>query len=244
MNNIEDPNTLLRRIEWAQTGQRCRSTALRWLTFLGAVLAWSCPAVLLVFTDPTPAEAGGNHHVSNMEQSTFGTPADGPQASGFAATTRIAQQFTAGSTGGSLAGIELNLHTAPGQGTLQVSVMEGNGTNPGNSLYDLTNPTTIRRGRQQFKAPVGSTLTAGDSYFVEIRYSSNSGRPKFHVTTSDSQSGGSGWSIANTRLGYSNNWSSAGTDVLKMRVLSTLNEPPSASGGMVDTDENTTYTFT
>ena len=81
------------------------------------------------------------------------------------------------------------------------------GNKPGTSLFVLTNPATITPfADNTFTAPANTELDANTKYFVVFENTGTRGAGSSHAysvrpTTSNSQTGESGWSIAdNTRL--------------------------------------------
>ncbi|MCE2459145.1 MAG: fibronectin type III domain-containing protein, partial [Dehalococcoidia bacterium] len=89
----------------------------------------------------------GSVLVSSMEQHGY-----------FASTNdvRVTQGFKTGKNGHGylLKGIDLNVYTAPGEGTLTVKIRRANSSgDPGDDLYTLTNPDSLATGVRYFAAP-------------------------------------------------------------------------------------------
>ena len=131
---------------------------------IAVVLLGAFIAVALIFGVPAPAHAVETTYVSNIGQSnSLAAQLFAPRG----------QQFT---TGGGAAGfylgsVDLVLTTAPGNGTLNITVREVNASgNPGDLVYALTNPASIGTGIQNFQAPEGAWLAANTSYFVHLAY--------------------------------------------------------------------------
>ena len=177
---------------------------------LGVVIA-----AALMLGLPGPSHALGSVLVSNTgKASSAQTAAD---------SANHAQAFTTGgnSLGYPLASIELDVLTAPGNGTLTVTVRDSDASgNPGNVVHTLTNPANVGTGLQTFTAPAGATLDANTKYWVRTAYSASVGEPVWRTTSSDGEDSGRypGWSIGNDRLELvSGSWNTA-LFALKLRV--------------------------
>ena len=176
------------------------------LTIIGAILA----AALLLVSVSAPGQAAVTTLVSNTNQ---------PGISGSTSVNANdhAQAFTTGQNtlGYTLASIELDVGTAPGNGVLTVSVRaEASGSPSSTDLYKLNNPSNLGTGPQTFTAPASATLSANTQYFMHMTFapSGSANQPQWRATLSASEdSGGAkGWSISNTRqlraTGSSGNW--------------------------------------
>ncbi len=122
---------------------------------------------------------------------------------------RQAQSFTTGSNpaGYSLSEVRLSLTELIIQYTgytTAVKIRENNDSDqPGDVVATLTNPASLTAGAlNTFTAPADTTLSADTVYWVYV----NDGIPRiktsFVTTRSDSQTGLTGWSIADTRLSW------------------------------------------
>ena len=115
-----------------------------------------------------------------------------------------AQGFTTGQNtrGYDLSSIQLDTQTAPGSGTLTVTVRATGSGQPSNAvLYTLTNPSNVGTGLQTFTAPGGAGLNRNTQYFVHMTFSGSGTRPRWYLTANDNEDSGMarGWSIGNHR---------------------------------------------
>ena len=155
--------------------------------------------LLLGFATPAHAQT----LVSNTGQETVGHTAcvEGSDA----LPLDCAQGFTTGrnSRGYDLSSIQLDTQTAPGSGTLTVTVRKDNGSGrPSNAiLYTLTNPSNVGTGVQTFTAPDGAHLSRNTQYFVHMTFSGSGTRPRWKLATNNSEDSGTaiGWSIGDHR---------------------------------------------
>ena len=182
------------------------------LTFIGAFLA--AAALLLGFSAPAHAQT----LVSNTGRSTVGHTAC-VRGSNPVIKLDCAQGFKTGQNtrGYSLSSIQLDTHTAPGSGTLTVTVRNANGSRPGDTvLSTLTNPSNMGTGLQTFTASGGLDLARNTRYFVHINYNGNGTRPRWNLATDDRQDSGEakGWSIGDHRYtrpsGGTGSWEGGG----------------------------------
>ena len=186
------------------------------LIILGAILA-----AALLLGSPAPSDAAEIVLVSNTGQRAYGGTPVGAYDH--------AQGFTTGKNtlGYVLTSIELQVHTAPANGTLTVSVREADEQDPSDTvLYTLTNPGDLGTGLRKFTAPANSTLNAETTYFVHMTFAvgGNPTQPQWGLTDRTTEDSGAydGWSIANVRhsrpTGSSVTWSN-GTDArIKIKV--------------------------
>ena len=186
------------------------------LIILGAILA-----AALLLGSPAPSDAAEIVLVSNTGQRAYGGTPVGAYDH--------AQGFTTGKNtlGYVLTSIELQVHTAPANGTLTVSVREADEQDPSDTvLYTLTNPGNLGTGLRKFTAPANSTLNAEITYFVHMTFAvgGNPTQPQWGLTDRTTEDSGAydGWSIANVRhsrpTGSSVDWSN-GTDArIKIKV--------------------------
>ena len=171
---------------------------------LGTFLA---AALLLGF--PAPAQATGTVLVSNTGQIDAG-------AVTHVGVADYAQNF---STGGNVLGydlesITLDLHTAPGSGTLTVVVRPDASGVPGDTvLYTMINPATVGTELREFTAPAGAHLDPNANYFVHMSYSGGGPNPAWSGTTSTVEDSGAspGWSIGNSTHFYDKGFGSTST---------------------------------
>ena len=139
----------------------------------------------------------------------------------------FAQKFTTGenAAGYYLSSITLNVSTAPGNGTLTVTVRteSSTGTPSGNALYNLTNPSSVGTGLQTFSAPGNAFLNPDTNYFVQMSYSGGGTIPRWQVTNSNSEDSAShpGWSIADKRYRFNGGYWSDTDDPIQIGVNTT-----------------------
>ena len=172
-------------------------------------------AVALMLGLPGPSHALGSVLVSNTGKASSGETSSG--------SARNAQAFTTGgnSLGYPLASIALDVRTAPGSGSLTVTVRESNASgNPGNVVHTLTNPVSVGTGLQTFTAPAGATLDANTKYWVYTAYSGGGTKPAWRTTVSDGEDSGRypGWRISNDRRHFTNGIWQTASWAIKIRV--------------------------
>ena len=186
------------------------------LTIIGAILA-----AALLLGSPAPSDAAEIVLVSNTGQHAYGGTPVG--------VYDHAQGFTTGKNtlGYVLTSIELQVHTAPANGTLTVSVREADGQDPSDTvLYTLTNPSNLGTGLRKFTAPANSSLSAETTYFVHMTFAVglNPTQPQWDLTDRTTEDSGAydGWSIANVRhsrpAGSSVSWSNGSDARIKIKV--------------------------
>ncbi len=186
------------------------------LTIIGALLA-----AALLLGSPAPSDAAEIVLVSNTSQSAYGGTPVGAYDH--------AQGFTTGKNtlGYVLTSIELQVHTAPANGTLTVSVREADGQDPSDTvLYTLTNPSNLGTGLRKFTAPANSSLSAETTYFVHMTFAVglNPTQPQWNLTDRTQEDSGAyaGWSIANERhsrvTGSTGNWGKSNNARIKIKV--------------------------
>ena len=183
-----------------------------WLAGIGAFLA--AAALPLGFSAPAHAQT----LVSNTGRSTVGHTAC-VRGSNPVIKLDCAQGFETGQNtqGYSLSSIQLDTHTAPGSGTLTVTVRDADGSRPGDTvLSTLTNPSNMGTGLETFTAPGGLDLTRNTRYFVHINFNGSGTRPRWNLATDDRQDSGEakGWSIGDHRYtrpsGGTGSWEGGG----------------------------------
>ena len=218
------------------------------LFFIGAFLA--AATLLLAFAAPTQAQV----LVSNTSQTTDGNTAcvSGSQL------LDCAQGFTTGQNtrGYSLASIDIDIGTAPGSGTLTVTLRAASGLgHPSNEvLYTLTNPTNVGTGFQTFTASGVAHLNRNTQYFVHMTFSGSGTRPRWNLTANDNEDSGShtGWSIGNHRYtrqsGGTGSWvgdnGAYSTSIqIRVRGITLTNSLPTSAHKSVYTDEDVDYIF-
>ena len=125
--------------------------------------------------------------VTNLDQGTAATTV----------TPRAAQSFVTGSEQGGYALHSVSIHTSvPGTpSAVSVSIHSDSSGNPGSEVHALTNPDAFADGTNIFTTPENTVLSANTTYHVVTRYS---GSDSFavHQTASTSETGQTGWSIA------------------------------------------------
>ena len=184
-----------------------------WLAGIGAFLA--AAALPLGFSAPAHAET----LVSNTGRSTVGHTAC-VRGSNPVIKLDCAQGFKTGQNtqGYSLSSIQLDTHTAPGSGTLTVTVRDADGSDqPLNDyLFELTKPANMGTGLRTFTAPDNTILTRNTRYFVHINFNGSGTRPRWNLATDDRQDSGEakGWSIGDHRYtrpsGGTGSWEGGG----------------------------------
>ena len=143
---------------------------------------------------PTSERLVGNTHTATVIGYTFGT---GVEA--------FAQAFTTGSHADGYkltsAGVDLSVSSGMTDPTYSVKIHSVSSNLPGSSLGTLTNPV-LSTGVRQFTAPGGGiNLDASTTYFLVLTVSSVGDRAtSIRTTTSGTETGMEGWSIANTGL--------------------------------------------
>ena len=196
-------------------------------------------------TDPTAKgtildnddSEGSTVLVSNIGQAhDFGTSMDD--------TVYLGQGFTVATGGGNytLTSIEIPIVdydiAAADINSLSVSVWSTDSSGfPSASLHSLTNPSSIAADTTAtFNAQAGATLEAGKTYAVIVYYDKTltSNYPRLSLIESLTESGVTGWTIANERLfrfGSTGIWSTLSDEVVRMRVNGTAagGETPSVS---------------
>ena len=113
-----------------------------------------------------------------------------------------AQAFTTGSNaaGYKVTSVDLAFHvtnnsTTP---TYTVTIRSDSSSSPGTSLGTLANPASLQHGVNSFTSSAGIDLEADKTYWVVVDVSVRSSTPpNLSTTQSDTESGESGWSIAN-----------------------------------------------
>ena len=190
-------------------------------TFPRLIIIGVLLAAALLLGSPAPSDAAEIVLVSNTSQSGFGGTPVGAYDH--------AQGFTTGKNtlGYVLTSIELQVHTAPANGTLTVSVREADGQDPSDTvLYTLTTPSNLGTGLRKFTAPANSSLSAETTYFVHMTFAVglNPTQPQWDLTDRTQEDSGAyaGWSIANERhsrvTGSTGNWGTPNNARIKIKV--------------------------
>ena len=144
--------------------------------------------------------------------------------------------------------VTLSVHALV-RATFNVSIHATSSGSPGTQIgSNLTKVGTATSGEITFNAS-GITLNGGTTYFVQITATSlgNNAQIQFHVTTSDAQTGSTGWSIANVSRYLPDNsstWSdlsSSRTMLLSVNATTTTSvlDPPTGFAG----DSRTAYGY-
>ena len=146
----------------------------------------------------------------------------------------LATGFTTGShpTGYTISGVDVQLGDPTGESTAVALYQQSSGGTPGALVATLTNPT-LSTGLNRFTAPVGTTLEANTSYFLVVndgRRSTSTTNVDVELTTADSQTGATGWSIANMSLlrnDSSSTWvaTTFANEAIRFKILGSLNPP-------------------
>ena len=132
-----------------------------------------------------------------------------------ATTTKYAQKFTTGSyaNGYSIGAVDLGSEVASGT-VVKVSINRDVSGAPGESLYELTNPSDLNTGdvtdNERFTAPDDAFLQASKSYWLVWERVSGSGVASTSFTTDNGEDNGAavGWSIADSVQEFSGStWS-------------------------------------
>ena len=127
-------------------------------------------------------------------------------------------------TGGNAAGylltsVALRLSQLGATDEPEVGIYTKSGSDPGDLVYALANPSTLADGWLEFTAPPGAVLEKDTDYFVQVA-EAGTGVFSAGLTASDSQDAGraDGWSIANSRRqDEDGTWSSI-TQVLHIHI--------------------------
>ena len=218
----------------ARRGARPLAAGLRWAALALPLGAFLCAAALSV----SPAQAQtvvdlvSNHSGANpSETHTIGR-------FGVSDWQSVAQQFTTGGTdrGYTLLSVVAQIRSLGSQVVPKVTIHRSTSDDkPGTSLYVLTNPTTVTAFADNiFTAPADAELDANTKYFVVFENTGTRGAGTDHryalrPTTSNSQTGESGWSIADNarwRLTDSDNWDSTLINSTKIAVRGYENPQP------------------
>ena len=160
----------------------------------------------------------------------------GEAASGFS-TPEAATAFTTGadSEGYPVASVDVRLNDLMG-GATSVAIRENSSGNPGALVATLRNPPSLTANAlNTFAAPPGTTLAANTTYFLVVNdgfRTSIGTNVRFAITDSNSQTGATGWSIADvSRQWYSSSWNhSSSTLVFTINGI--------ATGGVPIRDDN------
>ena len=143
-----------------------------------------------------------------------------------------AQHFRTGAneTGYVLGSIDVYFHSAPGSGSLTVSVWSDASGIPGSTEHTLTNPDTIEPGFVRFTAPDDAQLDKETYYYVHLTFSGSGTPPRVRTTASTNVDAGAAtnWSMANFRYHSDSSsvtgWSSQ-VNLLKISINEVLDLP-------------------
>ena len=140
----------------------------------------------------------------------------GERWSGRGSSSFLAQSFTTGSNT-TLTSVDIRLGSALGKST-SAKIREDNGGEPGDLVATLVNPSSLDDERlHNFAAPAGTTLTEATTYWLLMNEGVSSSRASFDWTSSDSETGESGWTIGDTflwRTIETDAWSTASTSII------------------------------
>ena len=131
---------------------------------------------------------------------------------------RGAQSFVTGASAGgfTISEVEIRLLSGGGSNT-RVRIREDNGSGEpatGDPVATLTNPATLTVGFKTFTAPPGTTLAPEKTYWISVN---EVGGVALAITTSDDETGETGWSIGDTRLSINSatgNWRTENTSLM------------------------------
>ena len=186
--------------------RRARSTS----GFLALALA-ACLALL-----PAAPAVAQSVSVSNI------TEANGTNLS-VTATAHVATAFTTGGTSSDrylLNSVVLDV-LGSGSGDLDVTIHHASGSNPGTKIGAELDDATIGSGGNTTYRAAGITLYGGTTYFVRVQTSGAASRT-IRSTLQDTQTGTTGWSIADEGRQSTNSgtsWSTmSGSHVIKFTV--------------------------
>ena len=186
------------------------------LTLLAAALTVLALAGVLfaLYVHPAHAQSAttlvSNINVSTNDNNTIGGTSN----------KKAAQKFTVpdGEQTYALTAVAVHVRTSGSGGSgFLVAVHAVNGDNPGDRLYTLSGPGNPDSGNKTYTAPGNAPLASGTSYFVVFSKSGNH-ITSLQQTTTNSQSGLTGWTIDNSSRARDNDndWSS--DDPLKIKV--------------------------
>ena len=164
----------------------------------------------------------------------------GETAQQSASNTFQAQSFTTGSNAGGYTVSEVQIRlSAVATATTSVKFRENNSSNqPGDLVATLTNPASFSTtaSLHTFTAPTDTTLAANTTYWITV----NEGiatRATYSRTTSDNETGQTGWSIGDNRFwrsAESSVWSSSTTPLMlliKGTLVGGTNSAPTFDDG-------------
>ena len=122
-----------------------------------------------------------------------------PNASSSLLTFDYAQAFTTGAASSTLTRVDIQFTRSTSAPTYTVAIHSDASGSPGTSLTDgtLTNPASLSAGLNQFTpSGAGIDLAASTTYWVVVDVASGGNATQLTTTASDSESGTTGWSIA------------------------------------------------
>ena len=138
------------------------------------------------------------------------------------ASVKYATKFTTGanSTGYTISSVGVFLRSVPASGSITVTIRNGSSTNPGNVIATLSNPDALAANAvNTFTAPVNTILAASTTYFLEAE---TGNRLELSVINATSETGATGWSIADESRIVIGGWIST-TGILQFSVSGTAN---------------------
>ena len=134
----------------------------------------------------------------------------------------VAQAFTTGSNPGgySLASVDVNVNAVPSDTSgISVAIYTQSGSDPGSAVHTLQKPASFGAGVMTLNAPAGATLDADTTYFVYISNTRSDAGFALNKTSSNDQTGETGWSIADEGRDLGLSWGNlAGNDSLLIAV--------------------------
>ena len=147
----------------------------------------------------------------------------------------VGTKFTTGtnSTGYTISSVNISF-AGVNSGINRTVTIRANGTNPdGTVIATLSPPASLTANAvNTFTAPANTVLNANTTYWLRVNSTGDS-RPR--ATSSDAESGATGWSIGNTSSWLPRaSWVST-TNVLVFAINGQVNPPPPASTGLTAT---------
>ena len=179
------------------------------LTLLAAALT-VLAALFVLYVHPAHAQSATTL-VSNIDEMS-----DGTETVGGGTNKTQAQKFTVSDQNYALTAVTVSINR--GNSGFRMAIHEVSGTDPGDRLYRLTGPGDPPSGKQTYTAPEKKTLESGTSYFLVITGGTQDSR--VNRTDSNSQSGLTGWTIANSshEKTQGQSWQTGFTNAIKLEV--------------------------
>ena len=122
-------------------------------------------------------------------------------ASSFTSSDFTVQSFATGANadGYTVSEVDIRFGETSGAST-SVKIREDNDGEPGDLVATLTNPASLTADSlNTFTAPAGTTLAASKTYWISVNEGISSALPLFVFTSSDDETGETGWSIGDGR---------------------------------------------